>query len=1135
MKKLTVLLLALAGVLVAQNWSAKLAIPPTVAQFSMIDLWSCRVTNPETTAVDIKLYGWISKNGQEIGSARSNAITCPRGVKLITAANIDPNNVTDTKYDPAYKSVVLEGAALPPGHYTVCIQVERASNREVLAKDCREITVGGKISPPILISPKNDATIQEPRPTFVWTSIQPQQAGVEFTIRIAEVPKNMTPQEALEVPRLLGEEKGIKGPPFTFPPEWDSLKVGSTYAWEVVAHSAGTEIKSAVWHFIRPRRDTTEIVIPPGSECRENIIKNWGFINGAVPGQMPSPGQVSNWGVGYGSPLVVADSGCEDFENVQLYGNKTKGSAITQQLNPQIQSGHVYELKVCVRVSPASPVPYVKLRALAFNGWLPSSGVHPPPNTDRAIIDVSGKIRACAGWTTYTFQRWKANKNFNNIAISVENNEPLSLSLADIDNICFAEVGDSIPCYLAQFDSLGNIVLPALPPGGLLDPDCPPDTDDVDIFMGSVSDIYANCAGAADGLDTWYENCPDSCASIGGTIPDEILNFDLQDSLNSLGITDSVGEILDSLLAIEDVLQGYAGNLLDTLFSLGAISFCDSLPPQGPPPNYTDSPFNGRDIVFVHGFRTDPLCDKMNGVLGAQKRWPNDEAEFYDGGYWKNGAEAYWREHIKKYLGVDPKGNPIQNFGQIYKNRFIVVAHPATQSGIRAVHAILKQIRDAMLYGRDVRRCDPNDTRPLNTFGHDGFVIISHSAGALFSNVAMKLSKLTGTNPHLGLMLGDVSEIAKRCDLHIALQGAFMGSNYASLALLGLTFQPVFGLAKDWTNWTNCNPYGHLWLFTSQLLDMAIPRYIYGGGLFYKLCNTLPTPFNIPYCLLANENLMEPPMCVITVAGGHPSEYGIIAPDLNQHSTLLDVVAKHLIHHGFDDGVVSIDCQCGNSDKRLDYPNRYFPRLGLLTWIATGILGQYGGLLNERVYDMGIEKERAIRYYLDQKLDILISHPTSTYWASAGCIPWLSPTGMVQPVAIPFLPSLPGYDALKRLDNHYSFLQSAADHYSGAIDPVDNDYYKTPPASDPKRNWEESRVITSNDVYDKCGVSATMKNLQEEYIRGKKIGPWYIKIPFIKKRWTIGPFWIWKRKYHLLQGSDYLNQLYYVYQYVLKP
>ncbi|MBI4547435.1 MAG: hypothetical protein HY707_05620 [Ignavibacteriae bacterium] len=944
---------------------------------------------------------------------------------------------------------------------------------------------------------------------------------------------------------------------------------------------------------------TTEVLFgnkADTSECPNNLLVNGNFLTGLPP-----------WGTGYGSPSYIAAPGADDFGYVQLYGNRDEGSAIYQSVN--IQQGKVYELRLNVRRSNSSVVDYVKLRAVAFNGILPSTGNHPSPNSNLAIMDISGKITAAewkadGGWSTYVFHRWKAHNNFTGMAINVENNFPfLPLqSVADIDNICLREVGDTIDCYLVDLDSLGNIIYP-----DSLDPDNPPVLDTVDVFMGSVSDLYAPC-GANDGVDTWYDNCPDSCASIGGELPDSLLNClhnpdsCLQSTLNQLGITDSTSQILDSLLALEDSLQGYAGNLLDTLFSLGAIDApCDTIVPKGPPPDPINSPFGGRDIVFVHGFRTEPMEDRLCQPPShpSHTRWPTHRSQFYnEGGYWKDGANEYWREHIQKYLGRDPAGTTPSGYG--YKNRFIVVAHPATQSGIFAVHAILDQIAKAMRYGQGVKKCDPNEQRPDNTFGRDGYVIISHSAGSLFSNVALSFAELVRTNMLLNLMIGDIGYIAERCDLHIAIQGAFMGSNYATLALLvapAASSSPLLQIANNFLPWGTCIPTPlDLWLYTSQLLDMAIPRYIYGGELFKKLKDNIQNndpnynqnPWYWVFKALAQINLIErTPMDVITVAGGHPSEYGLYGGGSNP---FFHVVAKNIFHHGFDDGVLSIDCQCGNTDLRVSYQNRYLPKPGLLTiaaW-AAGIAAIASGgspdvlkvasMINERIYDMGIPPQRAIGYYLDQKLDLWtsdimrnivcntipsvcpsqdplqqLSNQLPSSWgayidavrylfASTGCVPWLSPTGMVQPVLVSRLPGQASYDALKRMENtnnnkkHYSFLQSAADHYAGSIDLINNNVFPNYYESYGKKNWEEVRVVNSNDVYNKGLVSTQMISLQVEEIKGKKIT---FTIKIFGKRFS-KTFWIWKRKYHRLEDTSTSinktdrNQLYYVYKYVLR-
>ncbi|MFN0012944.1 MAG: HYR domain-containing protein, partial [Saprospiraceae bacterium] len=876
--------------------------------------------------------------------------------------------------------------------------------------------------------------------------------------------------------------------------------------------------------------------------CPGNLVQNAGLSQGLTPGPMPATGKLTNWQAAYGNPEVVADFGCLDPGFVQLSGNKISGDAIFQTLATPIQKGKVYELSICVRVAkkPPSQVPYVKIRAMAFNNSLPTNGNHPKPNPNIALIGVSGKVEVCPDWTQFVFHRWRAGKNYNNIAISIENDLFLgTFSRADLDNICFTEVNDSIPCYFATLDSDGNIV----PSIGQLDPNCPPVEEDVYLDMGSVNDVYGYCNPAPDGVDTWYELCADSCESLGGEIPDDLANFIKNDSLNqymmdSLGVNDStlmadLGHFQDSLeLAYSNV------NLLDSMASLGAFAFdCRSLPPQGPAPDDPNSPFKGYDIVFVHGLRTTPLEERLlNSDPLAFTKWPANRNEFYNG-YWKRGANAYWYEHTNRYLKTSVNSNFSVNQNGTYTNRYIVVSHPATQSFVFGAHSVMEQIANAMLNGQGVINCSPTEQRPKNTFGHNGFIIISHSDGAPLSDIVLSTSDLTRFPP-LNFLLGDVSFIADRCQLHVALQGAFGGSNYASLALMAAAattpLQFALDLAEPLLGFQAPGPAP--WLFTSELLDMSITKKLWG-----PLMNRVP-------------------VCVLTVSGGHPTDFGADGTKYPKLNKVISLIAKHTIQHGFDDGVLCVESQAPNTDSRKNYPNRYYPKLGIATVAGLAAAAntgnpkalQFAALLNERIYDMGIDKSRAVRYYLDQKLDLLVadklfgqslpggfvvdnilgpySNVVKYLFASSGVIPWLSPSGMVQPVRFARFPGLNAYDALKRYDNHYSFIQSTADHYSGSIGSFGNypNYEHTNVTGVP--NGEESRVVTSNDVYTKCGVSSGMRNLQREYVRGKS-KTFTIKIFKFRKTFT---FWIWKRKYHLLQDYETKNELDYLYETVLR-
>lgn len=832
------------------------------------------------------------------------------------------------------------------------------------------------------------------------------------------------------------------------------------------------------------------------SGCSGNLVQNSGFSDGIVGGTMPI-GKVTDWKKGYGNPLVVNAFGCEDNGYIQLSGNKISGDAIVQELVTPIKKGQVYEMSICVRAKQGS-IPYVKIRAMAFNGSLPSIGNHPLPSSDHAIIDVSGRIAACNDWTTFVFHRWHAPQDFDNLVVSVENSEHFALNLmsvAEVDNICFYPVNDSIPCYLVQFDSLGNLTSPL----GEIDTTCLVLEDSVDIFMGNVNDIYAYCDPAPNNMDTWYEFCLDSCESIGGEIPIELDNFIQNDSMDQL-FQDSLGvsvaefqsDINNFIDSLELVNPGV--DLINDMNSLGPILFdCRSLPPQGSPPDDTLSPFKGRDIIFVHGLRMGPILERLHqSTPGSQSVWPDDRPEFYSG-YWKSGAYKTWNHHTEKYLKttVDTNTFNVNRTGS-YSNRYIVVSHPATQSFIYGAHSILEQIANAMIGGVGVINCNLLETRPANTFGHNGFIMISHSDGAPLTDIVLTTSDLS-RYPPLNMTLGDLSFIADRCELHVGLQGAFGGSDYASALLMAAStgLQYVKPIAEEFLGGPITS--SSAFLFTSELLDMAITRQLWA-----------PVLDNVP-------------VCVLTIAGGHPTDYG---EEIGaKHTRWKSILSKNGIHQGFDDGVLSIESQSANPDPRLVNPNVFLPYPGILGSIT----------LNEKLFDMGIPKERAIRYYMDQKVDLITKgDPTKLPFASAGSVPWISPTGMVQPVKA-YFKDVPGFDALKRYKNHYSFLQSTSDHYQGSRGQYENypNYEQTYDAG--SNNGEESRVVTSSDVYTKCGVNASRLK-QVEYVRGKSI-TFGFKLFGKRYRYTR---WIWKRKYHVLENHGTWNQLDYLYYSVFK-
>ena len=169
--------------------------------------------------------------------------------------------------------------------------------------------------------------------------------------------------------------------------------------------------------------------------CLGNIIQNWSFINGAVPGAMPLYGQTSNWTSAYCSPDVAVFGGCGDSAYVGMWGNQVVGEAIQQTLaNPLVQ-GVTYAIDFCARWSPVPGQPYpVHFAFRASNVSLTS-----PQDPNGVIIGVSQAITQ-QNWVTVTLPNWLATGAFPILTISATNqssfNHGDSTSYGHIDRIC---------------------------------------------------------------------------------------------------------------------------------------------------------------------------------------------------------------------------------------------------------------------------------------------------------------------------------------------------------------------------------------------------------------------------------------------------------------------------------------------------------------------------------------------------------------------------------------------------------------------------------------------------------------------------------------------------------------------------
>lgn len=211
------------------------------------------ITNSENHTVPVYLHGEIKRNGKLIARANSNRINIPQGGKRIIRNDI--RKLTDEWWDPEIKKILTRSPVLPEGQYVACVYVYRWGTRQLLTKCCISFQ-SMPMSPPRLISPKDGAKVSTKYPLFQWTPPQPALRGITYELKIVEVYKGQTKEEAIESNPAWLVKKGIRTTSFRYPSSERPFKQGSQYAWQIRADPGWLDpnlrpgLKSEVGSFI---------------------------------------------------------------------------------------------------------------------------------------------------------------------------------------------------------------------------------------------------------------------------------------------------------------------------------------------------------------------------------------------------------------------------------------------------------------------------------------------------------------------------------------------------------------------------------------------------------------------------------------------------------------------------------------------------------------------------------------------------------------------------------------------------------------------------------------------------------------------------------------------------------------------
>lgn len=930
-----------------------------------------------------------------------------------------------------------------------------------------------------LKEPNGPCPIDTTRPTFRWTRRRITQTklaadlaarGATLRLRVWRVGQRTKPETAVARRPTKDWPVDPRSNSFTVAAREKALEVGAAYAWRLVAvdRRGKTLAHSNLGLFF---------VDDPALPISLRQLLCCGGARSSTFG----------WVRAYGSPLINAEASgfLDHVGTAELTGTSKNGDAISRRLpsKERIIAGRHYVVSFAARAAPRE-VAYVRFRVIAHSVALPTTGEHPPSSANAVIIGESARITNDVDWSLVVLPPWHASKDFTRISIAVISDQdaatdgkpagptegPRATGL--ISAICVREV--------AGCDSVGGLLGegPHVTIGGgarLVD-DGEAVAHLVGSDLGAMIDVFGEPFNDA-GEHRWYRP-GDECVSVGGWIPD-----DLEDYVPWLhenhGVPPSelVDKLVDQLLSELDAPD--LSQLEPIKLKPPPCPEHDPVPhPLRPRQNVIVDPappFAGRDVVFVHGFvldhviaryvTADPVATAVHASLqgGADaewaelsdavgQEWPSvpdpyrvvpPEGDSDGVGYFR--ATTYWAPHIQQYF-TEPE----------HPNRYIVTGYNCSQRLPFAVHTLLSQIADAMNTGAGVQR-GGKYLDDADCFGVE-YAIVSHSTGALVTCVAMAIAERSGTDPAVAAIYGDISAIAERAKVHISLHGAVGGSDLATLALAAtamirhaipgaadavvselaelvegyqLARRALVGLALQSEEMQRADE-----VMAGVAVSLGV---VDSADILSKTITESVLVDLSPFVarIVWRHDISDSPVPTLTVAGGHPSFGGT--------GGLVGVTKPAL--PGFDDGVVTTNSQSGSNSLLIGIPDTYVP-------IPPAA----------RVYDMGLAIQRAAPYFVEQ-----YRPPLATY----GSTPFLSPSGMVQPVLhAPLIP---------RHTNHFTFIQAAAEHSF----PTDN----TSASSERYvptfgiANHEESLVVEHKSVFSEGLVNPSIASFVRRFER----------------------------------------------------
>lgn len=221
---------------------------PPAGLIQQEQLWYLILSNSKEDAIDvnIKLSLQDAASGQVVLAANSGSFLLGKGVKVVTARDIQPivYNYSNADFTRGY---------LPMGSYIACYQVYHMTQKgeELMGDDCIRINID-PLSPPLLNTPSDKSEVQSPYPQFTWMPPTPIDMfnNLNYELLITEVLPGQSSTEAIQSNTPIYTNANILQTYESYPTSFTSLDTGKIYAWQVIARNGlNYSAKTEVWTF----------------------------------------------------------------------------------------------------------------------------------------------------------------------------------------------------------------------------------------------------------------------------------------------------------------------------------------------------------------------------------------------------------------------------------------------------------------------------------------------------------------------------------------------------------------------------------------------------------------------------------------------------------------------------------------------------------------------------------------------------------------------------------------------------------------------------------------------------------------------------------------------------------------------